>query len=1431
MQPVPTEAFPIATSVEAYQDRLPIRQHGIAEHHEPGPGSLRLNEGPREPGESTSDTDAVSVSSSSAPRGRQADAGRISHRKESSQASSPGSRIDEYEKAHGSVWKRSDGMIFQVVPNAKGTSSRVSIEDFPNEVLTHILSHLPPNTLSSMSLVSRRFHKLVTTPPAWRIAFARFFPGAESIVGGQVGISWPSAEVERSQRRAFTRLSALASWRSEYILRTRLLRSLARGRPALQVVAKSTSARHSGGGQGSAVVTYQSGLMFPVSHLHAFFGVGLNKKQPLVMHGAAEQGLASSSEPAEGKLTSWGLGDVQAFKHFADLFPGEREYGLAPATVIGMPNVLDISQAFGKIYGEACPGGRLFYTATNEQRGRFLGMSSVARHVLGIPEVTMRGCAVTSVWIAKSEAPLKMSNGMFGIMAGFSNGVLATYALGTNGVYDKGLDKGEPTAKWVLCPGIPITGIQVDDRVSRPRIDAGRIWLVVLNALGEVFYLTGTPVRADHRGKATADELDSLAWQTGRRVEWDLVEATRRVAKADPFGSLAVDGSYSPRTSSDAAGLGHEQIVAETKEVEMFMGQKPSHYQSVCDGWDMRRKIVVDFAGDDGHGAGEGIFVIDCGLEEGQVAEIKRFTRTQKKISVDFERDSWPPIQAESGGRPIFGGSPVGQSGSQSPRYEARSRTSSTDHVSARFDSQWLISKLGFGDVRNMQISAVVADESELATLCATEDPLLGMSDGSNTWSPIASPLGHGSPVSSAGDIPGQRARLMGVGTQSGVVLLWNMRGSRAPAADVVNTIAAVRVLNTKSPQISSLALTSLYLVHGGNDGLVQAWDPLGSSSEPIRTLNSRFSDRARRRIAQADASAEGVGHNYFAAGAIVLDPDPTVLRGMVSLGTHLRYWSYSSTAADAYKSKKRKQLRGRLDRGSNAAEHKVTATGRGLLKDYIANEQREMEREKVAHAKENERMSGRFGTDLLGHGASDEDILAYATMLSEESFASDEARRRSSPAPISASKTRRQEVAEADFEEAIRLSLLESDQSSSAWASSPELNIAIRYGKASRHSKGSPGVKAGSSKNNKRTWSEEELELALRLSLAEEDNFPPLQKPVLVARQSLSLFQRASARRRPRLFSSTTPQDAAWGFIGLGAMGYPMAQNLRAKMASHDQLSVFDVNEQRLQQFVREAAPAVVRLAKGPRELVEESDTIVTALPEPQHVKAVFDQILASPLPPPPSGDGRLFIDASTIDPTTSRAVAAQVKSEGRAAFVDAPMSGGVVGAVAGSLTFMIGADPEQVPTVEKVLLMMGKKVWHMGPQGTGLSGKLANNYALAINNIGAAEAMNLGIRWGISPKALAALLNSATGRSWPTEVNNPVPGVLEKAPASCDYNGGFGVSLMLKDLRLAIAAANEARAKLALAERAEEVYTAAADEHKGKDFSVVYRWLGGKE
>lgn len=304
----------------------------------------------------------------------------------------------------------------------------------------------------------------------------------------------------------------------------------------------------------------------------------------------------------------------------------------------------------------------------------------------------------------------------------------------------------------------------------------------------------------------------------------------------------------------------------------------------------------------------------------------------------------------------------------------------------------------------------------------------------------------------------------------------------------------------------------------------------MGSSRFKHRSnqnLNSRFSSRARRRLVQAEASVQGVGNNYYAAGAVVLDPDPTVLRGMVSLGTHLRYWSYSSTAADQYKSGKRK-LRRRSERGSNAAngEQRFTHTGRGILKDYIANEKYELEREKVMRRKEHERLSGRFGTDLLGPGVSEEEMLAYATMLSEESYTSDRIKRRgsgevtaalssnssdtvheeggvslsladSATSPLLSTPSNETEPLDPDVAEAIRLSLLEEEArkrtslpASNAVSTSYSKTPAPSASALASPSRSSP-LPSSSHYRSSTTVAEEDddLGLALQLSLAEQQS------------------------------------------------------------------------------------------------------------------------------------------------------------------------------------------------------------------------------------------------------------------------------------------------------------------------------------------------------
>ncbi|CAK3923682.1 3-hydroxyisobutyrate dehydrogenase, mitochondrial [Lecanosticta acicola] len=321
-------------------------------------------------------------------------------------------------------------------------------------------------------------------------------------------------------------------------------------------------------------------------------------------------------------------------------------------------------------------------------------------------------------------------------------------------------------------------------------------------------------------------------------------------------------------------------------------------------------------------------------------------------------------------------------------------------------------------------------------------------------------------------------------------------------------------------------------------------------------------------------------------------------------------------------------------------------------------------------------------------------------------------------------------------------------------------------------------------------------------------------------------------ARHANRTFATSSRLQDTYGFIGLGRMGYPMAKNLRTKIPASDTIFVHDVNPTVCEQFASEFKG--VTAAKTVREVAENSETIITVLPEPHHVQNVFLEMLHPPtlLTEGPVKKERLFIDCSTIDPKSSGDVAEATRCSGQGQFVDAPMSGGVVGASAGALTFMMGAAPELVDRTKAVLDMMGKRVVHLGPQTAGLKGKLANNYLLALTNIATAEAMNMGVKWGLDAKALADMINTATGRCWPSEVNNPVPGVIENSPASKGYEGGFGTALMLKDLKLAMQAATEAGILPELGMHAKDIYSAIEghEELKGKDFSVVYRYIGGK-
>ena len=995
------------------------------------------------------------------------------------------------------------------------------------EVLTHILSHLPPSSLSSITSVSRRFHSLVTTPHAWRIAFSRYFPGRDALEASDTTTedSFDDKEGLVSEKRVFTRLTTLASWRSEYILRTRLLRSLARGKPALfEGLAVGGSSRTSPAHSGNAQVTYNSSLLTTVNHLHASYGTESNSRVPRFIHGADEIGAASSSDPSNGKADRWGSLDPHSFLQFTERFPGDAQYGLGPGNVVGQPNSMDISQPYGMVQAEGSPGGLVYFRSTEEQRGRLLAFSlSYSSPDLGIPRLNASSETMCSIWIAKTSAVPTITENLVGILAGSSYGILTAYSLGRNTVGERRLEKGEITARWVLSPGVPIIAIMVDANFSTKRLAQKRIWIVALNALGEVFYLTDIPSRKaiGLSVKLNEQKLDELAWETGRTVGWALVEPTRRQARRDPFERSDFDGSYSPRSSWDGMGLGKSQISAETKEIETFINEKPNHFQKICEGWDMRRRLEVDFTGDCGNDSGEAIVVCGCGLDDNSV-NFRRYTRCrleQRNENIFYSDLPLPsPTLNASGGKSMFGGSPLPAERNSSWTFSAvlPKRSSSTHsnnrNVSTYTIDEWRVSNLSFGGLKATQVTTTALDESTFASLTASEDPLLTLSLGgsSNTSSPLASPLGQTHALGSAADIPGQRARFMAAGTKLGTVLIWNLRASVSSNTEMTNTIHPVRIIHTDSPQISCLALTALYLVHGGNDGLVQAWDPLASHSQPVRTLNSRFSSRARRRLVQAEASLQGVGINLYAAGAICLDPDPTVLRGMVSLGTHLRYWSYSSLAADQYKSSKRRTRRS--ERGSNQGGDKFSGTGRGVLQDYIANERAELEREKQVRRKEQERLAGRFGVDLLGPGASDDEILAYATLLSEEAARNDEVRRKSeSEGSVVVDSSNvvpnisDEEEPDADIAEAIRLSLQEIvEPAQLAPDSQPRMDFALRYVKK-RHSPSTSPPRSNAMGGSSRQSEESALAYALQLSLAEEASRQEVEEdfPVLSLKPS----------------------------------------------------------------------------------------------------------------------------------------------------------------------------------------------------------------------------------------------------------------------------------------------------------------------------------------
>ena len=285
-------------------------------------------------------------------------------------------------------------------------------------------------------------------------------------------------------------------------------------------------------------------------------------------------------------------------------------------------------------------------------------------------------------------------------------------------------------------------------------------------------------------------------------------------------------------------------------------------------------------------------------------------------------------------------------------------------------------------------------------------------------------------------------------------------------------------------------------------------------------------------------------------------------------------------------------------------------------------------------------------------------------------------------------------------------------------------------------------------------------------------------------------------------------------GFIGLGNMGAPMAANL---LKSGGHVVGFDV----IAAARQASAQLGVEIASSAKGSVEDADIVITMLPAGEHVRAVWAEIL------PAAKRGALFIDCSTIDVTSARAAHGLAADRGIAS-LDAPVSGGVAGAKAATLTFMVGGTAEAFGRGKPVLERMGKRVVHCGDAGNGQAAKICNNMILGASMIAVSEAFVLGEKLGLSHQALFDVASASSGQCWSLTSYCPVPGPVPASPANNGYKPGFAAALMLKDLKLAREAAAAVQARTAIGAHAAEIYDRyAAAGHSGSDFSGIINFV----
>lgn len=295
--------------------------------------------------------------------------------------------------------------------------------------------------------------------------------------------------------------------------------------------------------------------------------------------------------------------------------------------------------------------------------------------------------------------------------------------------------------------------------------------------------------------------------------------------------------------------------------------------------------------------------------------------------------------------------------------------------------------------------------------------------------------------------------------------------------------------------------------------------------------------------------------------------------------------------------------------------------------------------------------------------------------------------------------------------------------------------------------------------------------------------------------------------------------------FIGLGNMGGPMAVNLaKAKQALALELSVFDIVADNMSDAVKQGATA----ASSALAAIKDADVVISMLPAGQHVHRLYlDEqtgILAK------LKASCLVIDCSTIDAETAVLVAERAAQTG-IEMVDAPVSGGTAGALAGTLTFICGGTDNGFKRAKPFLEVMGSNIFHAGQAGAGQVAKICNNMLLSILMVGTSEALSLGIDHGLDPKVLSQIMQVSSGGNWTLDKYNPCPDVMPNVPSSNEYQGGFMVDLMVKDLGLSMAAALASNSSTPMGALARSLYTSHARQGHGKlDFSSIFEQFKDK-